>query len=106
MFLKSDTGIDYANDKKTSVFDSTPAILLEQFATFDDSKNNNRESNMLKERQKTTKSNIECDVNNYAKTIDLYKTGNLTKIDTHDKYTLILPINSPDELFLRTVERN
>lgn len=81
-FLKGGTGIDYINNKKK--FDSTPAVLLDQFATFDDNKNNNRElaKNMLKERQKIAKSNLESDINNFAKTIDHapYKTGNFTKI--------------------------
>ncbi|XP_032674063.1 ubiquitin carboxyl-terminal hydrolase CYLD isoform X4 [Odontomachus brunneus] len=78
LFLKGSTGTDYSNDKKKSVLDSTPAILLEQFTTFDDNKNNNRESvNMLKERQKIAKSSLENDVNNFTKNLDhaLFKSA-------------------------------
>ncbi|GAB1864813.1 ubiquitinyl hydrolase 1 [Camponotus japonicus] len=78
-FLKSNTGTDYINDKKRSVLDSTPAVLLEKFTLFDDNKNNNQESvNILKERHQATKSNLENNVNNYTKSIDhaLFKCGN------------------------------
>lgn len=98
MFLKGNTGTDYTNDKKKSVLDSTPAILLEQFTTFDDNKNNNRESvNMLKERQKITKSNPENDVDNFAKNLDhtLFKPGNLTLYRNHNKYLFNLSIFFP-----------
>ncbi|XP_032674065.1 ubiquitin carboxyl-terminal hydrolase CYLD isoform X6 [Odontomachus brunneus] len=83
LFLKGSTGTDYSNDKKKSVLDSTPAILLEQFTTFDDNKNNNRESvNMLKERQKIAKSSLENDVNNFTKNLDhaLFKSAALQNI--------------------------
>ncbi|XP_039303224.1 ubiquitin carboxyl-terminal hydrolase CYLD isoform X1 [Solenopsis invicta] len=76
-FLKNNT-TDYINDKKRSVLDSTPAVLLEQFTLFDDNKNNNQESvNLLKERQ-AGKLDLENDVNNYAKNVDhaLFKCGN------------------------------
>ncbi|XP_071639063.1 ubiquitin carboxyl-terminal hydrolase CYLD isoform X3 [Temnothorax longispinosus] len=78
-FLKNNAGTDYANDKKKSVLDSTPAVLLEQFTLFNDNKNNNQESvNILKDRHQAGKSDLENDVNNYTKTIDhaLFKCGN------------------------------
>ncbi|XP_077277307.1 ubiquitin carboxyl-terminal hydrolase CYLD isoform X2 [Temnothorax americanus] len=78
-FLKNNAGTDYANDKKRSVLDSTPAVLLEQFTLFNDNKNNNQESvNVLKDRHQAGKSDLENDVNNYTKTIDhaLFKCGN------------------------------
>ncbi|KAM0733366.1 Ubiquitin carboxyl-terminal hydrolase CYLD [Formica fusca] len=78
-FLKNNTGIDYTNDKKKSVLDSTPAVLLEKFTLFDDNKNNNQESvNILKEHHQATKSNLENNVNNYTKSVDhaLFKCGN------------------------------
>lgn len=43
LFLKADTGNVYTNDKKKSVLDSMPPVLLEKFATFDDNKNNNKD---------------------------------------------------------------
>lgn len=79
LFLKTNTGTDYVDDKKRSVLDSTPAVLLEQFTLFDDNKNNNQESvTILKERHQAGKSDLENDVNNYTKTIDhtLFKSGN------------------------------
>lgn len=82
-FLKNNTCTDYVNDKKRSVLDSTPAVLLEQFTLFDDTKNNNQESvNILKERHQVGKSDLENDVNNYTKTIDhaLFKCGNFTVV--------------------------
>ncbi|XP_070169496.1 ubiquitin carboxyl-terminal hydrolase CYLD [Polyergus mexicanus] len=78
-FLKNNTGIDYTNDRKRSVLDSTPAVLLEKFTLFDDNKNNNQESvNILKEHHQATKSNLENNVNNYTKSVDhaLFKCGN------------------------------
>ncbi|XP_025153799.1 ubiquitin carboxyl-terminal hydrolase CYLD isoform X2 [Harpegnathos saltator] len=90
LFLKSSTGTD--NDKKKSVLDSTPAILLEQFITFDDNKNNNRESvNMLKERQKIAKSTLENDINNFAKNPDhaLFKSGNALEKNEIKKFSKI-----------------
>ncbi|XP_072743812.1 ubiquitin carboxyl-terminal hydrolase CYLD isoform X2 [Anoplolepis gracilipes] len=78
-FLKNNTGTDYTNDKKRSVLDSTPAVLLENFTLFDENKNNNQESvNVLKEHHQATKSNFENNVNNYTKSIDhaLFKRGN------------------------------
>lgn len=78
-FVKNNIGVDYVNDKKRSVLDSTPAVLLEQFTLFDDNKNNNQESvNILKERHPAGKSDLENGVNNYTKTIDhaLFKCGN------------------------------
>ncbi|XP_071572390.1 ubiquitin carboxyl-terminal hydrolase CYLD isoform X2 [Temnothorax nylanderi] len=78
-FLKNNAGTDYASDKKRSVLDSTPAVLLEQFTLFNDNKNNNQESvNILKDRHQAGKSDLENDVNNYTKTIDhaLLKCGN------------------------------
>lgn len=77
-FSKNNT-TDYNNDKKKSVLDSTPAVLLEQFTLFDDNKNNNQESvNILKERNQAGKSDLENDINNYSKTVDhaLFKCGN------------------------------
>ncbi|XP_011867999.1 PREDICTED: ubiquitin carboxyl-terminal hydrolase CYLD isoform X2 [Vollenhovia emeryi] len=77
-FLKNNTATEYANDKKRSVLDSTPAVLLEQFTLFDDNKNNNQDSvNLLKERQ-VGKADLENDINNYTKTADhaLFKCGN------------------------------
>ncbi|XP_076168390.1 ubiquitin carboxyl-terminal hydrolase CYLD isoform X1 [Ptiloglossa arizonensis] len=56
-FLKTDSGNNYMNDKKKSVLDSTPSVLLEKFATFDDNKNNNRDQRSLsKEYLQLTKS--------------------------------------------------
>lgn len=91
LYLKDNTETDYTNEKKKSVLDSTPAILLEQFITFDDNKNNNRESvNMLKERQKIAKSSLENEVNNFAKNRDhaLFKSGNFTILNTINTYLL------------------
>ncbi|KAL0104750.1 hypothetical protein PUN28_016403 [Cardiocondyla obscurior] len=84
LFLKNNTGTDYVNDKKKSVLDSTPAVLLEQFTLFDDNKNNNQESvNILKDCHQAGKSDLENDVNNY-KAIDhmLFKCGNGEKNET------------------------
>ncbi|XP_028046618.1 ubiquitin carboxyl-terminal hydrolase CYLD isoform X2 [Monomorium pharaonis] len=80
-FLKNNTETDYINDKKGSVLDSTPAVLLEQFTLFDDNKNNNQESvNSLKEHHQAGKPNHENDVN-YTKAIDypVSKCGNSEK---------------------------
>lgn len=88
-FLKSNTGTDYTNDKKRSVLDSTPAVLLEQFTLFDDNKNNNQESvNILKERHQAAKSNFENNVNNYTKSIDqaLFKCGNSLEKNEIEKF--------------------
>ncbi|XP_076242541.1 ubiquitin carboxyl-terminal hydrolase CYLD [Calliopsis andreniformis] len=43
VFLKTDTGNNYTNDKKISVLDSIPPVLLEKFSLYDDNKNNNRD---------------------------------------------------------------
>lgn len=88
-FLKTNTGTDYVNDKKRSVLDSTPAVLLEQFTLFDDNKNNNQESaTILKERYQAGKLDLENDVNNYTKTIDhtLFKCGNFTVVKATNIY--------------------
>lgn len=80
--MKNNTGTDYVNDKKRSVLDSTPAVLLEQFTLFDN-KNNNQESvNILKDCHQAGKSDLENDINNYTKTTDhtLFKYGNFTVI--------------------------
>lgn len=90
-FLKTNTGPDYANDKKRSVLDSTPAVLLEQFTLFDDNKNNNQESvTVLKERHQAGKSDLENDVNNYAKTIDhtLFDCGNFAILKEINIYSV------------------
>ncbi|XP_053983257.1 ubiquitin carboxyl-terminal hydrolase CYLD [Hylaeus anthracinus] len=47
VFLKTDSGNNYTNEKKKSVLDSTPPVLLEKFAIFDDNKNNNRDQRPL-----------------------------------------------------------
>jgi len=81
--LKANIGTDI-NDKKKSILDSTPAVLVEHFTMFDDNKNNNQESiNMLKEHQQVIKSSLENDINNYTKNADhaLYKCGNFTIIN-------------------------
>lgn len=82
MLLKNNIGTDHVNEKKRSVLDTTPAVLLEQFTLFDDSKNNNHESVNIKERHQTGKSELENDINNYTKSVDhdLFKCGNYTKI--------------------------
>ncbi|XP_029178751.1 ubiquitin carboxyl-terminal hydrolase CYLD isoform X1 [Nylanderia fulva] len=88
-FLKSNTGTDYTNDKKRSVLDSTPAVLLEQFTLFDDNKNNNQESvNVLKERHQAAKSNLENNVDNYTKSVDhaLFKCGNPLEKNEIEKF--------------------
>lgn len=91
LFLKTNTGTDYVDDKKRSVLDSTPAVLLEQFTLFDDNKNNNQESvTILKERHQAGKSDLENDVNNYTKTIDhtLFKSGNFTIVKEINIYSV------------------
>ena len=47
LFVKTDTGNNCINDKKKSVLDSTPPVLLERFTIFDDNKNNNRDQRSL-----------------------------------------------------------
>ncbi|CAK9814943.1 Ubiquitin carboxyl-terminal hydrolase CYLD [Anthophora plagiata] len=47
LFIKNDTGNNYTNDKKKSILDSTPPVLLERFINFDDNKNNNRDQRSL-----------------------------------------------------------
>ncbi|XP_050466126.1 ubiquitin carboxyl-terminal hydrolase CYLD isoform X2 [Cataglyphis hispanica] len=87
-FLKNNIGTDN-NDKKRSVLDSTPAVLLEKFTLFDDNKNNNQESvNILKEHHQATKSNLENNVNNYTKSIDhtLFKCGNAVEKNEIKKF--------------------
>jgi len=79
--LKANIGADI-NDKKKSILDSTPAVLVEHFTMFDDNKNNNQESiNMLKEQ--VVKSSLENDINNYTKNADhaLFKCGNFTIVN-------------------------
>lgn len=93
-FLKTNTGTDYASDKKKSIFDSTPAVLVEQFTMFDDNKNNNHDSiNMLKDRHHI-KTNLESDVNNHTKNIDhaLFTCGNFINNRKYNKYTYFLYI--------------
>ncbi|RLU18404.1 hypothetical protein DMN91_008761 [Ooceraea biroi] len=83
LFLKTNIGADCINDKKKSILDSTPAVLVEQFTMFDDNKNNNQESiNVLKDRHQAAKSSFENDVNNYAKSVDhaLFKCADLQNI--------------------------
>ncbi|KYN11883.1 Ubiquitin carboxyl-terminal hydrolase CYLD [Trachymyrmex cornetzi] len=83
LLSKSNTGTDYNNDKKRSVLDSTPAVLLEQFTLFDDNKNNNQDSvNILKECHQTGKSDLENDINNYTQTVEhtLFKCAELQNI--------------------------
>ena len=89
MLSKNNTGTDYNNDKKRSVLDSTPAVLLERFTLFDDNKNNNQESiNILKERHQTGKSDLENDINNYTQTVEhtLFKCGNFTIVKATNIY--------------------
>lgn len=45
--MKTDIGNNCINDKKKSVLDSTPPVLLERFTIFDDNKNNNRDQRSL-----------------------------------------------------------
>ncbi|KOC66136.1 hypothetical protein WH47_01029, partial [Habropoda laboriosa] len=47
LFMKNDIGNNYTNDKKKSVLDSTPPVMLERFINFDDNKNNNRDQKSL-----------------------------------------------------------
>lgn len=115
-FLKTNTGTDYVNDKKRSVLDSTPTVLLEQFTLFDDNKNNNQESvTILKERHQAGKSDLENDVNNYTKPIDhtLFTCGNFIVVKEINIYSVFslknpktklagLPV--PDFNFLRAIE--
>lgn len=73
LFLKTwDAGTDCMNDKKKSILDSTPTVLVEHFTMYDDKKNNNQEStNVLKERHhQAAKPSTENDVNNCAKSVD------------------------------------
>lgn len=99
--MKNNIGIDYVNDKKRSVLDSTPAVLLEQFTLFDDNKNNNQESvNILKERHQAGKSNLENGVNN-TKTIDsLFKCGNFAIVKAINIFIplILFPKNPKTEL--------
>ncbi|KAL6261106.1 hypothetical protein P5V15_008636 [Pogonomyrmex californicus] len=78
LLLKNNVGTDHVNEKKRSVLDTTPAVLLEQFTLFDDNKNNNHESVNIKERHQTGKAELENDINNYTKSVDhdLFKCGN------------------------------
>ncbi|XP_020282913.1 ubiquitin carboxyl-terminal hydrolase CYLD isoform X2 [Pseudomyrmex gracilis] len=90
-FLKTNTGTDYASDKKKSIFDSTPAVLVEQFTMFDDNKNNNHDSvNMLKDRHHI-KTNLESDVNNHTKNIDhaLFTCGNVSENSEVRKFSRV-----------------
>lgn len=91
---KTNIGTNYFNDKKKSVLDTTPAVLLERFITFDDNKNNNRESiNMLKEHHQVAKSNLEND--NLTKNLEhaVFKSGNFANYK-YDIYVYICPIIS------------
>ncbi|OAD54319.1 hypothetical protein WN48_08033, partial [Eufriesea mexicana] len=45
--IKIETGSNCTNDKKKSVLDTIPPVLLERFTTFDDNKNNNRDQRSL-----------------------------------------------------------
>ncbi|KAG7207483.1 hypothetical protein KM043_009115 [Ampulex compressa] len=90
--LKTDAGNNYVNDKKKSVLDSTPSVLLERFATFDDSKNNNRESGFLsKERNQFSKTMIlENDLNSLTKNIDTHaflQPGGTLEKNENKKFT-------------------
>jgi len=82
-FTKNNATTDYTNNKKKSILDSTPTVLLEQFTLFDDNKNNNQESvNILKERHQAGKLDLENDTKNYTKSVDhtLFKCGNFTLV--------------------------
>ncbi|EZA58756.1 Ubiquitin carboxyl-terminal hydrolase CYLD [Ooceraea biroi] len=92
LFLKTNIGADCINDKKKSILDSTPAVLVEQFTMFDDNKNNNQESiNVLKDRHQAAKSSFENDVNNYAKSVDhaLFKCGNVPEKNEIKKFSRV-----------------
>ncbi|XP_033334775.1 ubiquitin carboxyl-terminal hydrolase CYLD [Megalopta genalis] len=75
-FLKTDIGNNHTNDKKKSVLDTTPSVLLERFTTYDDNKNNNRDQrSMSKEYLQSTKS------------IPLENDSNVTKNTNVHSYT-------------------
>ncbi|CAL7944032.1 unnamed protein product [Xylocopa violacea] len=68
IFMKVETGNNYPNDKKKSVLDTIPPVLLERFTIFDDNKNNNRDQRSLpKEYPQPTKSTTDENDSNVTK---------------------------------------
>ncbi|XP_048266234.1 ubiquitin carboxyl-terminal hydrolase CYLD isoform X2 [Bombus terrestris] len=66
--IKTETSNNYTNDKKKSVLDTIPPVLLERFTLYDDNKNNNRDQrSMSKEYHQSIKSTTHENDSNVAK---------------------------------------
>ncbi|XP_071876580.1 ubiquitin carboxyl-terminal hydrolase CYLD isoform X2 [Bombus fervidus] len=66
--IKIETGNNYTNDKKKSVLDTIPPVLLERFTLYDDNKNNNRDQrSMSKEYHQSIKSTTHENDSNVTK---------------------------------------
>lgn len=76
LFLKTDAGSNYTSEKKKSVLDPVPPVLLDKFATFDDNKNNNKDQRSL------SKEYIQS-----AKSITVENDSNVTKNTNVHAYT-------------------
>ncbi|XP_076671657.1 ubiquitin carboxyl-terminal hydrolase CYLD isoform X1 [Andrena cerasifolii] len=75
-FLKTDAGSNYTSEKKKSVLDPAPPVLIDKFATFDDNKNNNKDQRSL------SKEYIQS-----AKSITVENDSNVTKNTNVHAYT-------------------
>ncbi|XP_026668806.1 ubiquitin carboxyl-terminal hydrolase CYLD isoform X2 [Ceratina calcarata] len=73
LLMGIEAGNNYMNDKKKSVLDTVPSVLLEKFTLFDDNKNNNREQRSIsKEYSQSTKSIMHENDSNVAKSAVSY----------------------------------
>lgn len=82
---KIETGNNYTNDKKKSVLDTIPPVLLERFSLYDDNKNNNRDQGSLsKEYVQSIKSTTHENDSNLTKSITTY--GNTLEKNENKKF--------------------
>ncbi|XP_076764486.1 ubiquitin carboxyl-terminal hydrolase CYLD [Xylocopa sonorina] len=86
IFMKVETGNNYANDKKKSVLDTIPPVLLERFTIFDDNKNNNRDQRSLpKEYPQPTKSTADENDSNVTKSATTH--GSIPEKNENKKFS-------------------
>lgn len=82
VFMKVDPTSNYTHDKKMSILDSIPPVLIERFATFDDNKNNNRDQRSVsKEYLQSVKSVAHENGSNVAKCTTSHGNSRNVEID-------------------------